>query len=158
MLAAPVVVNLAVKNSKEPWKHVFHVVMDQMNLGAIQVMFKLKDYNGAHIDTKVNTDAAIYVEEHKVGLGIIIRDSNGDFVAAAMKTSKFIDNIAYAEAQAIYLGMKVAKAAASGALIIESYCSEVVNQILGKTTSNLELSWIISEIQNQMQRVKDIKV
>ena len=75
-----------------------------------------------------------------------------------MKTSKFIDNIAYAEAQAIYLGMKVAKAAASGPLIIESYCSEVVNQILGKTTSNLELSWIISEIQNQMQRVKDIKV
>lgn len=56
MLAASVVVNLAVKNSKEPWKHVFHVVMDQMNLGAIQVMFKLKDYNGAHIDTKAVED------------------------------------------------------------------------------------------------------
>ncbi|KAH9718140.1 hypothetical protein KPL71_022099 [Citrus sinensis] len=107
---------------------------------------------------KINTDAAIYMEEQKVGLGIIIRDSKGDFVAAAMKTSKFIDNIAYAEAEAIHLGMNVAEAVASGPVIVESDCSEVVNQILGRTRSNLELLWIISDIQKQMQRVKDIKM
>ncbi|KAH9666785.1 Galacturonosyltransferase 8 [Citrus sinensis] len=43
-------------NSKEPWKHVFLVVMDQMNLGAIQVMLKFKDYNGAHLGTKAVGD------------------------------------------------------------------------------------------------------
>lgn len=56
VVAASVVVNSAVKNAKEPWKHVFHVVTDKMNLGAIQVMFKVKDYNGAHIEVKAVED------------------------------------------------------------------------------------------------------
>ncbi|KAI4354294.1 hypothetical protein L6164_003170 [Bauhinia variegata] len=56
VIAASVVVNSATKNAKEPWKHVFHVVTDKMNLGAMQVMFKLKNYNGAHIEVKAVED------------------------------------------------------------------------------------------------------
>ncbi|KAI3506929.1 hypothetical protein L1887_21578 [Cichorium endivia] len=56
VVAASVVVNSAVKNTKEPWKHVFHVVTDKMNLGAMQVMFKMKEYNGAHIEIKAVED------------------------------------------------------------------------------------------------------
>ncbi|KAJ0742319.1 putative polygalacturonate 4-alpha-galacturonosyltransferase [Helianthus annuus] len=56
VVAASVVVNSAVKNTKEPWKHVFHVVTDKMNLGAMQVMFKMKEYNGAHIEIKPYED------------------------------------------------------------------------------------------------------
>ncbi|KAH7517587.1 hypothetical protein FEM48_Zijuj09G0080800 [Ziziphus jujuba var. spinosa] len=56
VIAASVVVNSAVKNAKEPWKHVFHVVTDKMNLGAMQVIFKLKDYNGSHIEVKAVED------------------------------------------------------------------------------------------------------
>lgn len=56
VVAASVVVNSAVKNAKEPSKHVFHVVTDKMNLGAMQVMFKVKDYNGAHIEVKAVED------------------------------------------------------------------------------------------------------
>ncbi|KAK3017451.1 hypothetical protein RJ639_006401 [Escallonia herrerae] len=56
VVAASVVVNSAVKNSKEPWKHVFHVVTDKMNLGAMQVMFKMRDYNGAHVEVKAVED------------------------------------------------------------------------------------------------------
>ncbi|KAJ6831559.1 galacturonosyltransferase 8 [Iris pallida] len=52
VLAASVVLNSAVANSKDPSRHVFHVVTDRMNLGAMQVMFKLKDYKGAHIEVK----------------------------------------------------------------------------------------------------------
>ncbi|KAH7664137.1 Polygalacturonate 4-alpha-galacturonosyltransferase protein [Dioscorea alata] len=58
VVAASVVVNSAVKNSREPWKHVFHVVTDKMNLGAMQVMFRMKDYNGAHIEV-------VAVEDYK---------------------------------------------------------------------------------------------
>ncbi|XP_076933844.1 galacturonosyltransferase 8-like [Bidens hawaiensis] len=53
VVAASVVVNSAVKNTKEPWKH---VVTDKMNLGAMQVMFKMKEYNGAHIEIKAVED------------------------------------------------------------------------------------------------------
>ncbi|OVA07921.1 Glycosyl transferase [Macleaya cordata] len=56
VIAASVVVNSAVKNSKEPWKHVFHVVTDKMNLGAMKVMFKMRDYNGAHVEVKAVED------------------------------------------------------------------------------------------------------
>ncbi|KAM3373825.1 galacturonosyltransferase 8 [Capsicum galapagoense] len=56
VLAASVVVNSAVKNSKDPSKHVFHVVTDKMNLGAMQVMFKMKEYNGAFIEVKAVED------------------------------------------------------------------------------------------------------
>ena len=56
VIAASVVVNSAVKNAKEPWKHVFHVVTDKMNLGAMQVMFKMRDYNGSHIEVKAVED------------------------------------------------------------------------------------------------------
>ncbi|CAD5185630.1 unnamed protein product [Musa acuminata subsp. malaccensis] len=56
VLAASVVVNSAVRNAREPWKHVFHVVTDRMNLGAMQVMFRMKDYSGAHIEVKAVED------------------------------------------------------------------------------------------------------
>ncbi|GAB4830269.1 Galacturonosyltransferase 8, variant 2 [Ancistrocladus abbreviatus] len=56
VIAASVVVNSAAKNAKEPSKHVFHVVTDKMNLGAMQVMLKMKDYNGAHIEVKAFED------------------------------------------------------------------------------------------------------
>lgn len=56
VLAASVVVNSAVKNAKEPQKHVFHMVTDRMNLAAMQVMFKLKDYGGAHIEVRAVED------------------------------------------------------------------------------------------------------
>lgn len=56
VLAASVVVNSATKNAKEPGKHVFHVVTDKMNLGAMQVMFRSKNYNGAHIEVKAVED------------------------------------------------------------------------------------------------------
>ncbi|XP_021736939.1 galacturonosyltransferase 8-like [Chenopodium quinoa] len=56
VIAASVVVNSAVKNAKDPTKHVFHVVTDRMNLGAMQVMMKMKDYSGAHIEVKAYED------------------------------------------------------------------------------------------------------
>ncbi|WMV46826.1 hypothetical protein MTR67_040211, partial [Solanum verrucosum] len=52
VLAASVVVNSAVQNSKNPSLHVFHVMTDKVNFWAMQVMFKMKDYSGAHIEVK----------------------------------------------------------------------------------------------------------
>lgn len=54
-------------------------------------------------------DAAINVEDHIVGLGAVIRDSSGKAVATATSSSRFYDNVAYAEAEAIERRMQVAK-------------------------------------------------
>jgi alpha-1,4-galacturonosyltransferase len=56
VIAASVVVNSAVKNAKEPWKHVFHVVTDKMNLAAMQVWFKMRSLNGSHVEVKAVED------------------------------------------------------------------------------------------------------
>ncbi|CAN6450287.1 unnamed protein product [Victoria cruziana] len=56
VIAASVVVNSAVKNAKDPRKHVFHVVTDKMNLPAMQVWFKMRPLNGAHVEVKAVED------------------------------------------------------------------------------------------------------
>ncbi|PIA63352.1 hypothetical protein AQUCO_00200994v1 [Aquilegia coerulea] len=57
VIAASVVVNSAIKNADEPSKHVFHVVTDKMNLGAMQVWFKMRPpQNGSHVEVKAVED------------------------------------------------------------------------------------------------------
>ncbi|KAG8070733.1 hypothetical protein GUJ93_ZPchr0006g44475 [Zizania palustris] len=56
VLAASVVVRSAVANSLDPSKHVFHVVTDRMNLGAMQVIIGLMDLKGAHYEVKAFED------------------------------------------------------------------------------------------------------
>ncbi|PIA57578.1 hypothetical protein AQUCO_00600354v1 [Aquilegia coerulea] len=57
VIAASVVVNSAVKNALEPWKHVFHVVTDRMNLAAMQVWFIMRPAGGgAHVEVKAVED------------------------------------------------------------------------------------------------------
>ncbi|KAL5987503.1 putative galacturonosyltransferase 9 [Asimina triloba] len=57
VIATSVVVNSAVKNAKEPWKHVFHVVTERMNLAAMQVWFKMRPPSGsAHVEVKAVED------------------------------------------------------------------------------------------------------
>ncbi|KAF6169093.1 hypothetical protein GIB67_038590 [Kingdonia uniflora] len=57
VIAVSVVVNSAVKNADEPWKHVFHVVTDKMNLAAMQVWFKMRPVEGgAHVEVKAVED------------------------------------------------------------------------------------------------------
>lgn len=53
VLAVSVVVRSVVKNAMEPWKHVFHVVTDRMNIAAMKVWFRMRTVEGgAHIELK----------------------------------------------------------------------------------------------------------
>ena len=46
VIAVSVVVRSVVKNAVEPWKHVFHVVTNRMNVGAMKVWFKMRPIEG----------------------------------------------------------------------------------------------------------------
>lgn len=53
VIAVSVVVNSAAKNAIEPWKHVFHIVTDKMNVAAMKVWFKMRPVEGgAHVEIK----------------------------------------------------------------------------------------------------------
>ncbi|KAF3962108.1 hypothetical protein ACB098_01G219900 [Castanea mollissima] len=57
VIAVSVVVRSVVKNAQEPWKHVFHVVTDRMNLEAMKVWFKMRPVEGgAHLEMKAVED------------------------------------------------------------------------------------------------------
>lgn len=46
VIAVSVVVRSVVKNAVEPWKHVFHVVTNRMNVAAMKVWFKMRPVEG----------------------------------------------------------------------------------------------------------------
>ncbi|XP_010549958.1 PREDICTED: probable galacturonosyltransferase 9 isoform X2 [Tarenaya hassleriana] len=57
VIAVSVVVRSVVMNAEEPWKHVFHVVTDRMNLAAMNVWFNMRPLGrGAHIEIKMVED------------------------------------------------------------------------------------------------------
>ncbi|OAY60354.1 probable galacturonosyltransferase 9 [Manihot esculenta] len=57
VIAVSVVVRSVVKNAEEPWKHVFHVVTDRMNVAAMKVWFRMRPVEGgAHIEVKTVED------------------------------------------------------------------------------------------------------
>ncbi|OWM64467.1 probable galacturonosyltransferase 9 [Punica granatum] len=57
VIAVSVVVNSVIKNAEEPWKHVFHIVTDRMNVAAMKVWFKMRPVQGgARVEIKVIED------------------------------------------------------------------------------------------------------
>ncbi|XP_010939506.2 probable galacturonosyltransferase 9 [Elaeis guineensis] len=57
VIAVSTVVNSAIRNAAEPWKHVFHIVTDPMYLDAMQVWFTLRPpASGARVEVKSAAD------------------------------------------------------------------------------------------------------
>lgn len=84
---------------------------------------------------KLNVDAATQRQNQVAGLGAIIKDSKGNFVAATQKQESFNGDVTAAEARAIRLGMEIAENAGCMPLIIESDCEVAVNLVIGKKCS-----------------------
>lgn len=64
---------------------------------------------------------------HFLGLGAFVRDQVGKVIAAAVKTSKFHGDIAFAEAEAMEWGMQIAEHACLRLLVVELDSTEVIN-------------------------------
>lgn len=96
---------------------------------------------------KVNVDAAINEERKVAGLGTVIRNSQGQVVAAAVKRIKFEGDVSIAEAKVVKRGMDVARAVSCTCVIIETDCRMVV-ELANKVKNISEIWWIIAEILN----------
>ncbi|KAH9666470.1 putative reverse transcriptase/RNA-dependent DNA polymerase [Citrus sinensis] len=107
---------------------------------------------------KVNIDAAINFEKNLVGLGVVIRDDSGRVTAAAIKISKFHEDVSYAEAEAMEWGMLVAREAKVKAVIVESDSQGVVNLINNKQGSISEIYWVVSEIQKLAENFECVSI
>ena len=57
---------------------------------------------------KVNVDAAVHTEQQLTGLGVVIKNPQGQVIVAAVKSTKFQDNVTAAEAEAVKWGLEIA--------------------------------------------------
>ncbi|KAH9696701.1 rnase h domain-containing protein [Citrus sinensis] len=96
---------------------------------------------------KVNMDAAIQMENSKAGLGVVIRDTSGKILAAAIQITGFRGDVACMEAEAVLFGIQVACQAKCDPIIIESDSLEVVELSLQRKSSMAEICWAVKEIQ-----------
>lgn len=107
---------------------------------------------------KVNVDAVVYTGQQITGLGVVIRDSQGQVIAAAVKSIKFQEDITVAEAEAVKWGIEVAREAKLMAVIIETDYMDVASLVNNTTNSKKEIVWAISEIQNCKANFQSISV
>lgn len=107
---------------------------------------------------KVNVDATISNDKQLSGLGVVIRDSTGKSIAAAIKTTKFHGDVAYAEEETASWGFQVAKNAGLVALIIETDSQMMADLINNRRGSKNEIFQVISEIQDKTKELCNGKV
>ncbi|KAH9696063.1 putative reverse transcriptase/RNA-dependent DNA polymerase [Citrus sinensis] len=105
---------------------------------------------------KLNVDATTNSKDQKVGLGAVLRDSNGRVVAAGIKQASFRKDVSFAEAEAIQWGLQIAKEAAAASLIVETDCKDMAELLNNTKGSRSEIFWIISEIQTQKREFQRI--
>lgn len=106
----------------------------------------------------INLDVATKSQNKIADLGVVIRDSKGEFVAAAQKQESFFGDVLAAEVKVIQWGFEVVEAAGGRPLIIESDCKEAVDLVLGRKCSRAEVDWIIADIQESLKRMKGTKI
>lgn len=87
----------------------------------------------------MNVDATISNDKQLSGLGVVIRDSTGKSIAAAIKTTKFHGDVAYAEEETASWGFQVAKNAGLVALIIETDSQMMADLINNRRGSKNEI-------------------
>ena len=68
---------------------------------------------------KINVDAAINIEKQVAGLGMVLRDFNGSFIAATVKSFKFYGNVIFAESEAVEWSLQVAKTITMSSIMVE---------------------------------------
>ncbi|KAJ4713163.1 Ribonuclease H-like domain containing protein [Melia azedarach] len=96
---------------------------------------------------KLNVDASIDEKKRLVGLGMVIRDSKGEIMAAAGKRTEFYGDVELAKVEAIRFGVQIATESGLVPMIIESDSMNAVMLVKGKTSSIKEIYWVISDIQ-----------
>lgn len=93
-------------------------------------------------------DATIDKENHRVGLGAMIRNDKGDIVAITIRSSNFNEDVSFAEAEAeaeaIEWGMQVAASAGLRIVILESDCQLVIDLVNNRKGSKTEIFGDIS--------------
>ncbi|KAJ4708958.1 Ribonuclease H-like superfamily protein [Melia azedarach] len=101
---------------------------------------------------KVNTNVVVNEAESALGLGAVIRNSKGQFMAASICKKTFTSDIEFAKVEAAVEGIKLAIDLGIVPVVIELDFINVVDLINGKQVSNKKIGWLILNIQNILSK------
>nr|XP_023880914.1 uncharacterized protein LOC111993302 [Quercus suber] len=97
----------------------------------------------------VNTDGAVFANQRKVGLGVVIRDSNGDVITAL--SSPLVGSLGALETKtkALEIGMRFALDIGIRDAVFESDVLEVINAVQGLASPSSSTQFIVDGIHHQ---------
>ncbi|XP_023927022.2 uncharacterized protein LOC112038414 [Quercus suber] len=98
---------------------------------------------------KVNIDGAVFANQRKVGLGVIICDCNGMVIAALSSLMVGPLGALETETKALETGLHFALDIGIRDAVFESDALEVINAVLGHATSSSSTQFIVDGIHQQ---------
>lgn len=101
---------------------------------------------------KLNTDGALFFDLNKAGLGIILRDHNGDIVLAGSGSETSILEPEHVEAAALLRGLQLCLNLGISHLMVESDCLFLVDEINKPVLTSASIRSLVLEIKELMQR------
>ncbi|KAL5758198.1 hypothetical protein ACOSP7_020809 [Xanthoceras sorbifolium] len=101
---------------------------------------------------KLNVDASLWVDSCLVGLGAVVRDSNGDFIAGLSRKLVGSVSIEIAEASAILNGLHLAIKSSFSCIQVESDALNVINYLIRHYPPKSEVGIIIIDILSLCDR------
>ncbi|KAL5748652.1 hypothetical protein ACOSQ2_025949 [Xanthoceras sorbifolium] len=95
---------------------------------------------------KLNTDASLNIDDSLVGLGAVIRDDNGLFMAGLSHKLVRSVSIEIAEASAILIGLHLAIESGFSHLLVESDALNIIFYLVQEKPSNSEVGLVVADI------------
>ncbi|ESR34492.1 hypothetical protein CICLE_v10006508mg, partial [Citrus x clementina] len=132
------------------WKSTSLALFEKGGIDTLSTLVSVNSLIQAYKDAEdsyLNSDTTTCETEGFVGLGVVIRNSRGEFMAASICRRSFLDDIKFAETSALLEGIKLAMDLGLTLLVIESDSVNVISLISGRIINNFEIHWIISNIR-----------
>lgn len=95
----------------------------------------------------VNVDAAVFAESNRMGIGLVFRDHNGNFLAACRQGLNGITEPEVAEATALRHAVHFVSALPYNHVIVASDCLSVVKKLLSTGKDRSQVAVLIQDIK-----------
>ncbi|XP_042972957.1 uncharacterized protein LOC122304758 [Carya illinoinensis] len=106
---------------------------------------------------KVNVDGAIFVDQRRAGIGVVLWDTNGVVLMAASKTEMEVDEAATIEAIAVLRGIQLCLPLGIPKLIIETYCPNVVQELQSSKALYASAGNLFADIKHLLLHFQEYK-
>lgn len=103
-------------------------------------------------------DAGTNADNQVAGLRVVVRDYERSFVVATVKKVQFFWDVLQAEADTVACGIQVAKQIGKESIIINTNSQGIANLLSKRKDSRTPISWIVFEIQAQINEFTECKV